>query len=101
MLCSGLLKPSRTNTLASLPSLRMIFCSAIPLPSASPSGLRCDVMRKRRPARMRSATSRAALSGFVVAVVVVVIGFLRHHFGEDALDATGAHRRFVVSKVEL
>src|SRR5438552_7298872 len=99
MLCSGLLNPSRTKMLASLPSLRMIFCSAMPLPRASPSGLRWEVIRKRRPARMRSATSAAAKSGFVVVVGAWLI--LGHDLRENALDPARAHRRFGVSEIEL
>src|SRR5450432_3216455 len=104
MFMSGFAKPSRTTIFDCLPSLRISRCSAIPLPRASPSGLRCDVMRKLWPARMRSATSRAATSGFwlVVVVVVVILSFrFRCVFDEQRLDAAGPHRRLVVLEVEL
>src|ERR1041385_5154827 len=102
MLCSALPKPSRTCTLALLPIARISPCSARPLPSASPSGLRCEVMRKLRPARMRSATSRAAASGFVVVVgVVVVLVIVRFEVVEQRFDAARPRRRIVVAEVEL
>src|SRR5581483_12055727 len=66
MLCSGWLKPSRTCISARFPICRIRRCSARPLPSASPSGLRCDVIRKLLPPRIRAATSFAARSGVVV-----------------------------------
>src|SRR5436305_5190922 len=100
---SAALNPSRTCTRASLPICRMRRCRARPLPSASPSGLRCEVMRKLRPARMRSATSRAAASGFVV-VVGVVVGVLvivRFEIVEQRFDAARPRRRVVVAEVEL
>src|SRR2546423_5957786 len=91
MLCSAELNPSRTCTCASLPSWRMRRCRARPLPRASPSGLRCEVMRKLRPARMRSATSFAARSGFIVRWILF----------QQRLDAAGARRGVVVLEVEL
>src|SRR6185436_15452353 len=91
----------------------------MPEPSASPSGLRCAVMRKLLPERMRSATSRAATSGFCVVVVVVVVvivlagwyvaalrnvvlvSFLRRVLDQQRLDAARPHRRLVILEVEL
>src|ERR1700682_1566309 len=118
MFISGLAKPSRTWTLASLPSWRMRRCSARPLPRASPSGLRCEVMRKLRPERMRSATARMPSSGLFVVVAfvvwlivgfvrVVMIGFVeglvrrRLVFAQQRLDAVGAEGRLVEAEVEL
>src|SRR4051794_41071185 len=102
MLRSGLPKPSRTCTFASLPSWRMRRCRARPLPSASPSGLRCEVMRKLRPPRIRSATARAPSSGFVgFGVGFVIVIRSRWILGQDRLDAAGAHGRLVVAEVEL
>src|SRR5881394_979272 len=69
-------------------------CRARPLPRASPSGLRCEVIRKLRPARMRSATSRAARSGFGLVIV-------RWILFQQRLDAPGARGRVVVLEVEL
>src|SRR2546425_1144569 len=108
MLWSGFENPSRTVTRALLPSLRINPCRAMPLPRASPSGLRCEVMRKLRPSRMRAPTSAAAVSGLVVGigvVVVVVMFWLRLGFRcdlhQDFLDPAGAHGRLVVLEVEL
>src|SRR5437867_9540929 len=113
---------------AVLPSRRMRRCNPSPLPRASPSGLRCDVIRKLRPARTRSATSWAAVSG-----VIVMPSVARHRCGwaarssrlpatpfpryarddnvstfllfldvaQQLLDAVGARGRLVILKVEL
>src|SRR5205823_576044 len=91
MLRSAAPKPSRTCTRACLPSWRMRRCSARPLPSASPSGLRCEVMRKLRPARMRSATCCAPRSGFIAGRILF----------QQRLDAAGERGGVVVSEVEL
>src|SRR5262249_16673603 len=88
---SAALNPSRTCTRASLPIWRIRRCSASPLPSASPSGLRCEVMRKVRPARMRSATCCAARSGLVTWRILF----------QQRLDAAGARRGVVVLEIEL
>src|SRR5687768_7147380 len=51
---------------------------------------------------MRSATARAATSGFVVVVVVVVIGLLFFpDLVQQKFDASAALRRLVVLEVEL
>src|ERR1051325_3283931 len=93
MLRSAAPKPSRTCTRACLPICRMRRCRASPLPSASPSGLRCEVMRKLRPARMRSATCWAPRSGF---------GFIAGRIlFQQRLDAAGARGGVVVFEVEL
>src|SRR5262249_6196712 len=88
---SAALNPSRTCTRASLPIWRIRRCSARPLPSASPSGLRCEVMRKLRPSRMRSATCCAARSGLVTWWILL----------QQRLDAAGARRGVVVLEIEL
>src|SRR5581483_2031567 len=93
MLASAGWKPSRTCIDADLPRWRMRRCSPSPLPSASPSGLRCEVIRKLRPERMRSATARAASGRFVA---MILLDLLQQRF-----DAAGARRCFVVAKVEL
>src|ERR1700737_1764157 len=91
MLKSARLNPSRTCMAAVLPRRRISRCNPSPLPRASPSGLRWEVIRKLRPLRMRSATSRAALSGLVIFLDIA----------QQLLDAPGAGQGFVVTKVEL
>src|SRR5256885_13768586 len=91
MLCSEGVNPSRTCMRALLPICRISRCSARPLRRASPSGLRCDVMRKLRPARMRSATSLDAMSGLLIFLDV----------RQQLLNATGAGGSVVVAKIEL
>src|SRR5260221_5518645 len=109
MFSSGLPKPSRTCTWASLPSWRMRRCRARPLPSASPSGLRCEVIRKLRPLRLRSATARAPSSGWVVGLTVgLIVGFVVIVLfavwcilEQQGLDPAGSQPCFVVAEVEL
>src|SRR3981081_3168896 len=85
-------------------------CSARPLPSASPSGLRWEVMRKFLPERIRSATSCASVS--IVVVVVVLFSFkwdaralggvlFALDIREQILHPSGAHPRLVVLELEL
>src|SRR5256885_377903 len=92
MLYSARLNPSRTCIAAFLPRRRMRRCSPRPLPRASPSGLRCEVIRKLRPLRTRSATSLAAFSGFVILFLDVA---------QQLLDAPGARVGLVVPKIEV
>src|SRR5437773_541501 len=92
MLYSARLNPSRTCIAAVLPSRRIRRCSPRPLPRASPSGLRCEVIRKLRPLRTRSATSFAAFSGFVILFLDVA---------QQLLDAPGARVGLVVAKLEV
>src|SRR5687767_15294843 len=64
---------------------------------ASPSGFRCDVIRKLRPERMRSTTCWQAASR--VSSGVTVIG--RLHFLEDAVNGLGPFRSGVQLEIEL
>src|SRR5260370_875794 len=92
MLYSARLNPSRTCIATVLPRRRMSRCSPRRWPRASPSGLRCEVIRKLRPLRTRSATSLAAFSGFVILFLDVA---------QQLLDASGARGGLVVPKIEV